>query len=258
MKNTEYNMTGNARQFQESITQELDIVRNRVRNLIGDAHWGEEGQYKEIILRNVIKKKLSNNLSIGTGFILKNNGLISNQLDIIIYDNTTPLLFSEGDFIITTPLNVRGIVEVKSKITASNIRKVVKDFDKSIKNFILDFQQLNKIFMGVFAFEFDEKILESNILDNILKDSGKIINHISLGTKYFVRHWKREEGINLNPPINSKNDFYNLYEIENLSFSYFLSNIIRMVNGELEDRDWFLFPIQDTKETMRIKTINLV
>ena len=32
------------KQFQESITDELNVVKNRVRNLIGNRHWGEEGK----------------------------------------------------------------------------------------------------------------------------------------------------------------------------------------------------------------------
>ena len=59
------------KEFQKSITEELDTIKNRVKNLIGDQHWEEEGRYKEAILRNVIKRFLPNNLSIGTGFVIK-------------------------------------------------------------------------------------------------------------------------------------------------------------------------------------------
>lgn len=101
--------------FQKSITQELDVIKNRVRNLIGNAHWGEEGRFKEAVLKNVIQRFLPNSISIGTGFILKenedSNTNISHQIDLIIYDNTKPVLFREGDFIITTETNVRGIIE---------------------------------------------------------------------------------------------------------------------------------------------------
>jgi len=46
--------------FQKSITKELDIVKNRVRSLIGNAHWGEEGRYKEAVLKTVINRFLPN------------------------------------------------------------------------------------------------------------------------------------------------------------------------------------------------------
>ena len=111
----------NHKQFQESITNELDAVRNRVRDLIGDAHWGEEGRYKEEILKKTLRKFLPNNVSVGTGFVTTVAD-ISKQLDIIIYDNNVPLLFSEGDFIITTPSNVLGIIEVKSNLDTSTLK----------------------------------------------------------------------------------------------------------------------------------------
>jgi hypothetical protein len=119
--------------FQKSITQELDVIKNRVRNLIGNTHWGEEGRFKEAVLKNVIQRFLPNSISIGTGFILKENESsntnISHQIDLIIYDNTKPVLFREGDFIITTETNVKGIIEVKSKINITNLRQVVNSFN---------------------------------------------------------------------------------------------------------------------------------
>ena len=86
-------MPQNIRRFQVSITQELELTKNRVRDLIGNANWAEEGRYKEAILRKSISQFLPKNLSIGTGFIIANDdheygreGRISTQLDIIIYE----------------------------------------------------------------------------------------------------------------------------------------------------------------------------
>ena len=106
------------KKFQKSITKELDTVKDRVRNLIGSSHWGEEGKYKEAILRNVIRRFLPANLSLGTGFVIRkdnNRTQISNQIDIIVYDNTIPVLFSEGDFVITTYKNVKAIHRCSDK-----------------------------------------------------------------------------------------------------------------------------------------------
>lgn len=52
--------------FQKSIGNELLTIRNRVRNLIGDAHRGEEGRYKESVLKKMIREYLPHNLSIGS------------------------------------------------------------------------------------------------------------------------------------------------------------------------------------------------
>ena len=64
-------MNTSPEKFQKSITDELKVVQDRVRHLIGSAHWGEEGRYKEAALRGVIKRFLPTNISLGTGFIVK-------------------------------------------------------------------------------------------------------------------------------------------------------------------------------------------
>lgn len=256
-------MPSNARLFQESITQELNIIKNRVRNLIGGAHWGEEGRFKEAVLKNILRKFLPSNLSVGTGFILKaegendNDNILSTQLDIIVYDNTLPVLFSEGDFIITTLNNVRGIIEVKSRITQYNFQNVVQQFDTSIQHFIDDINELDrKLFLGIFAFEFEGNF-NSQTLNDCLFNSQRLINHISLGTNSFIRQWKAEDRHRLAEPVECLNNFYNFYDIYNLSFSYFISNLIDITSGGLSDRYWFAFPIEGTKEINRIRTICL-
>jgi len=253
-------------EFQKSITEELDTIKNRVRNLIGSSHWGEEGRYKEAILRNVIKKFLPSNLSIGTGFVIKkNNGntQISSQIDIIIYDNTIPVLFSEGDFVITTYKNVKGIIEVKTKIINNQLQEIIQKAETNGK-------LIGKnVFNGIFSYEYEYKGDINENKDDINKNIDKIkkevkeaeakgyVNHISLGPDVFIRFWKREDGNRLHPPVeNCQNDFYNIYNIEDLSFSYFISNLLELTcSSSLDDRWWFLYPI--TKEKHRVRTICL-
>ena len=245
----------NPEEFQKSITKELDIIKDRVRNLIGDTHWGEEGRYKEVILKNVIKRFLPTNLSIGTGFVIRKNNdksQVSKQIDIIIYDNTVPVLFSEGDFVITTYKNVRGIVEVKTKIRIGELQEIIQKSEEKGK-------LIGKnIFNGIFSYEFDDNI-NSDTVNQALRRARGYVNHISLGPNVFIRFWKREDRSRLNPPVeNCQNDFYNIYELQNLSFSYFISNLLELTCiSELDDRWWFLYPIVGTKERHRVKTICL-
>lgn len=244
-------------EFQKSITEELNVVKNRVRNLIGSRHWGEERRYKEAILKNILRKFLPRNISVGTGFIVNTNNQnnISKQIDIIIYDNTHPVLFSEGDFIITTMKNVKGIVEVKSSIGSGNntFQSVVQHFDEALQPIQNTFGN-RKLFLGVFSFQFNGNIF-SNQIEDTLRQSAKKVNHISLGKDYFIRKWKSQDANRLDPPVtNCNNDFYNIYEITDLSFSYFIANLIDIVCGGLNDRYWFSFPIRGTKEIHRIRT----
>ena len=241
------------KEFQKSITKELDTIKNRVRNLIGSSHWEEEGRYKEAILRNVIKRFLPSNLSIGTGFVIKkNNGntQISSQIDIIIYDSTIPVLFSEGDFVITTYKNVKGIIEVKTKIRNNQLQEIIQKAETNGK--LIG----KKIFNGIFSYEYEDDINSRNI-DQALKKAKGYVNHISLGPNVFVRFWRRGDRSRLNPPVeNCQNDFYNIYNLEGLSFSYFISNLLELTcSSSLDDRWWFLYPIMGTKERHRVRTI---
>ena len=254
----------NTLQYQTEINQELDIIKNRVRHLIGRAHWGEDGRYKEEKLKAIIRNRLPNNLSVGTGFIINqteiNQNILSKQLDIIIYNNNIPPVFQEGDFVILTQNSVKGIIEVKSRIQSNRTNKeglfkVLKKFN-SLKKFPLISQtDENRIFRGVISFDYSGNI-NSTVINDSLRMSNGIVNHISLGGKIFIRHWINDEF--LEPPINAdcNENFYNIYNLENLAHSYFISNLIHMTTEEdLSDRYFISFPIEGTKETKRNRTI---
>ncbi|MCX7610057.1 MAG: hypothetical protein N2043_00520 [Ignavibacterium sp.] len=205
----------NPEEFQKSITRELDIIKDRVRNLIGNSNWGEEGRYKEAILRNVIKRFLPTDLSIGTGFIIKKDDRteqISSQIDIIIYDNKIPALFFEGDFIITTHKNVKAIIETKTKVRTSDLEQIINKAEKNGR--LIN----GNIFNGIFSYEYRNNNSYEN-LAGVLEKANGYVNHLALGCNVFIKYWKKEDGSKLSPAIeNCNNDFYNIYKLENLSF----------------------------------------
>lgn len=238
-------------QFQRSINLELKGIQNRVRNLIGSANWGADGAYKEAILKNVLRKFLPANLDIGTGFIVKNEGrnaIASPQIDIIIYDNTYPLLFSEGDFIIATQKNVRGVIEVKTNLQQNNIRKTIETAI-TVRNFID-----HSAFNGIFSYNNLRNIHESPTFHELLVQCNGVVNHLVLGEHIFIKFWKKGE----NPHGRECGDksFYSIYHLEHLSFSYFISNLIEsVIQQNLEERFWMLYPIPEGKEHYQIRDI---
>lgn len=248
-------MSFNPEAFQKSINEELKLVKDRVKNLIDidTNHHGEDGSYREAILRNVIKRFLPNNISIGTGFVVTKKGSNfkrTTQIDIILYDNTYPLLFKEGDFIITTPKNVKAIIEVKTTIKNTDLINIIK---KAKNNYKIIVNGNKKIFNGIFAFNYEEESIInarnnnlSQTIDTALKDSDGKINHISLGDKIFIKYWHNENRPIINESCTS-NNFFNIYELKELSFSYFISNLIDyIVDKNMNERMWFMFPIQTT------------
>lgn len=164
--------------YYESLGSELQIKKNRVRNLIGKNGWLEDGRYKEVILVNLISRFLPKNYSIGTGYVISTvekgvNGR-TNQIDIIIYDNSFPIFFKEGDFVILPPDSVRGIIEVKSKIWKRRLQDFEDAFEKMhknanfIKDHMKDHSQKNKeFFNGMFFYERDPKLSPEDVMNLI-------------------------------------------------------------------------------------------
>ncbi len=242
-------MDPNPEEFHKSINKELKVIQNRVRSLIGDANWGEDGRYKEAVLRSTIKRFLPENMSLGTGFIVQkkdNEMQISKQIDIIIYDNTYPVLFSEGDFLITTPANVKGIVEVKTNLVSSQVEEVISKATRNGK--LLEDDAYNGVFVYNRGGLISREVL-NNCLQGALVESKGIVDHICLGENIFIKFWDQGEQGN-------SNSLYRVYEIKGLSFSYFISNLAESVSGErMKERWWFLYPIPKGKEDYQIHDI---
>lgn len=224
----------NIREFHESTCKELIATKNRVRNLIGDRNWNDEGHYKETILANIIKRVLPKNYGIGSGHIVKkgNSGYdyeVSSQIDIIIYDNILPLLFTEGNFVITTPAAVRAIIEVKTNIGHVSMRDTIRKANEC-GNFIFYGQGTSrkKIFNGIFSYECTNNNALNN-LDSILRESFNlytenpseiyefVVNHICIDEDRFIKYWR-------GGPRR-----YSLYNIQNLSFSFFIGHLMYFI-----------------------------
>jgi len=255
--------------FQKSITKELTLIKDRVEFLIGNANWGEVGSYKEAILRKTISQFLPSTLKIGTGFIVGNTDhvfgreeQISSQIDIIVYDNRSPIIFQDGDFVIVTESAVRAIVEVKAR-TINYSNRDNRTHDEALNKILIKLNRLRdfdtfapigdhkKKFIGVFSYEYDSDF-SSNRINEALIESNGLVNHISLGPDKFIRYW--EDTVGLDPPLNYQGRCYIRYELINLSFSYFISNLLHMVAEEDPvERSWFSFPIEGTKERYRFQ-----
>ena len=239
-------------EYQQSISRELISIKDRVRNFIDNHHWGEDGRYKEIILSHVLRQHLPKGVSVGTGFVV-NNGNITKQIDIIVYRDDIPLLFKQDDFVIAPVECVLGIIEVKSqaktRVCCDAIR-VAADNGRTIDK---------RIFNGIFMFENNcTNLLNEDFLDS-LNDAASIVNHICFGKDLFIKYW--DAGM---PRSNShENRNYAVYRIEDLAFGYFISNLVEDIYISMHGqqipetlRNMF-YPIENTKEANRIKTIDI-
>jgi hypothetical protein len=120
--------------YLESWTQELKARQNRVRLLIGDAHWLSDGHHKEAILREFLARYLSNTLIISRGFVRPPQiaNRCSPELDIIIADPSRhPPLFLEGGVAIVPPSAVLAFFEVKTTLTRTTLRDALRAGSKA-------------------------------------------------------------------------------------------------------------------------------
>lgn len=240
--------------YQKSISYELNAIKDRVRNFIDRNQWAEDGMYHEIILRDTIAEKLPSFASCGTGFVIGAYNRLSTQIDIIVYRNDMPLFFKKGDFIIVPQEAVLGIIEVKSKLCSSII---VDTLRKAHENgSLID----HNIFNGIFSYDdytnADEFRISGVLKESLGNNAGKV-NNISFGKDYFMKYW--EDGY----PYGQPDKKYRLYKIRDLSFGYFISNLIEdcyvLVNGQAisDTLKAVLYPIEDTKEAYERDTLYL-
>jgi hypothetical protein len=99
-----------------SLTAEVEALKDRVRQLIEDRHWQTDGEWKESVVRQMLRRHLPASASVGRGFVVTATQS-SHQLDVLVFDSSKPVLFKDGDLVFVTPDAVFGVIEVKSRAT---------------------------------------------------------------------------------------------------------------------------------------------
>lgn len=273
--------------YHQSIAEELQSVKNRARDIIGNSHWGEDGAHKETILRKVLQTHIPESFSVSKGFVCYPNGESSTQIDILITDRSKPTLFKEGEFVIVTPDSVKAIIEVKTtqKHCKTQSTKKGQYFQLTASKIARDIEKIRlnakqKCWAGVFIFDHESlddkppKISESKvhkqhqaILQRVQEASeglpDKAINCIAFGRNTFIRYW--QAGSKMRDEYNDKNDklleppyypawhsYYFQEEPEiGLAQAYFVSNLVSHLSKTSLDTQYAWFPLKGGKETHR-------
>lgn len=137
-------MESNPRDCLESWAQELKSRSDRVRNLIGNAHWLSDGHHKEDILRQFLVRHLPARLRVTRGFMRSSEVTdgVSREIDVMISDSESELpWFAEGGLIIAPPSSVLAQIHVKTEFAARELTDVLLSgarnqqvFDASVSN----------------------------------------------------------------------------------------------------------------------------
>jgi hypothetical protein len=240
--------------YRKSISDELLSIKDRVRHFIDDRNWGEDGRYKEVILRNVLARHLPDTASVGTGFVVGKRGRVSTQIDILVYSNAAPPLFKLDDFVVVATESVLGIIEVKTTIRNADFCEIMKKAHEN-GELISD-----RIFNGIFGYESELKCDDqpfNQCVKNGLESYTGYVNNISFGKDLFMKYWEKGS------PLGEANSHYSFYSLCNLSFGYFISNLVEYVQVQLTGEQItdtlgaYLYPIEKTKEASRIKNYEI-
>lgn len=111
-----------------SLASELTAQSSRVRQLIGDAHWGHDGRHKETLLKDMIRRHSPAQTVVSSGFVISPNNveIRSSEQDILVVDISTEApLFQQGDLVIVFPHSVIAAISVKSTMKESTLKSVI-------------------------------------------------------------------------------------------------------------------------------------
>jgi hypothetical protein len=241
-------------QYHKSIDDEFKATQNRVRNLIADCHWLTDGEYKEVILRKVLRSCLPEFLHIGRGFVCYEQHS-STQLDVLITNKDRPTLFQEGNLVIVTPDCVEAIVEVKTKLER---RSELTETLTKLANQVEDVRWKKpgrQCWAGLFVFDGPEgvdagdKEKSRNLLEAIAEASqGEpegAINCVALGSELFVRYWPDTMPGAGTPGWQSY--VFNEGTHARLAPAYFVSNLVWQISPDTSAEmkyAWFPIPKQ--------------
>jgi hypothetical protein len=247
-------------EFYESIGKEMYAKKNRVRNIIG-----EEGKYKEILLKKIIQRYLPQDLSIGTGFIAtKTNESISttSQIDLILYRNSYPPLFREEDFVILHPEPIFAIIEVKTNIRNSkkDLEEILEKASRNAIEVLRNKKQPHSpvhFFNGIFSY--DTEMNHEAVLEAYKNHWDAILNNPEIDTsrgmvKGTVNHMCLNQDIYLKTVYHG----FGAFKTKQQAPAYFISKLFEHLKfNELYGYDdWFAFPRGDGEKIDSIITID--
>ena len=237
----------------ESLTNELSSMKDRIRNFIGNRHWQTDGEWKESILRSILRRYLPKTTDIGKGFIITKDGP-STQIDILIYDTTKPVLFRDGDFVLVTPDATLGVIEIKTRVGRQELPGVLRKIDEIAK---LHKKQptVAMPFFGLYSYEdagFDYQFCLETLREVFCGFAVTPIHILSFGESKFIRFWECDP-VNHSTPINR----WHAYDLDGKAPAYFLHNVIAYTcRQSVEENDNLWFP-KEGKEPRLVESIGM-
>lgn len=226
--------------YHRSVTDELDALKNKIRNLV--IHWPTDGEWKEAVIRTMLRRHLPPAHLVGTGFIVDRRES-SRQIDILTLRPESPTLFRDGDLAIVTPDGPSAVVEVKTSpqgyATWEEVAVTLANHGRLCENIAK-----NHPWLGIFSFEGGYAQVR-NALDALCaarRETGISINCVCIGYDYFIRFWPVGQFEPGDPQEDAGREYWRAYDLPGLAPSYFISNMVDGIcNVDREETDYAWF-----------------
>ena len=230
----------NVREYFETLGQEIAALKHRVRHLIADAHWQTDGEWKETVVRHVLRRHLPATAVVGRGFVVSGQTQ-TRQIDILVHDASKPVLFRDGDLAFVTPDAVLGILEVKARVNDTILRQAAGTIAANAQ--LIRSHPNTRAFSGIFAFDLDGRARPQRLVD-ILSEAAPTyderLDFACLGASTFLRYWNED-------PETGRHVYksWHAYNVPDLAAGYFVHNVVDAVSPESVFRNrevWFPRP----------------
>lgn len=250
-------------QYFEALTAEVYSLKDRIRNFIKDSHWLTDGEWKESVLRSILRRHLPITIGVGRGFIVGPRER-SSQIDILIYRRTHPVLYQDGDLVFVAPDAVMGIIEVKTTLETPEV-----DLDKVVKNFeVLEHSrragqsvELPFPFCGLFYYggpaNCARRIL-TELDEAAMRNNSQIVHLLNVGKSLFIQHSDGiSEGVHNAVTPRRVDNRWRAYGVINQGPGYFINAVICRLCPSNFPELWFPLskggpqPIDDQPITQR-------
>ncbi len=238
----------NTEDYFKSVTSELETLKDRVRHLIDDGHWPTDGEWKESVLRSVVKRSAPSSVTVGRGFVVQGSRA-SAQIDVLIYDNSYPILYRDGDLVFVTPDSCRAIIEVKTSTTPTKLRQCVCGLGDSAA-MVRQANRGKPLFVGLFVYEVGPRRVRS-VLESLhaaaQRHEDRVVNHVSIGPSIFAKFWEVRPGQDSGPIY----DTWHEYELDRMAPGYFIHNLLMQVSPRRTQHDTTWFPEASKEAQLR-------
>lgn len=244
-------------EYFRSLSDECDTLKNRVRLLIDAAHWPTDGEWKESVLRSMVRRSAPQSVTVGRGFVVGQEQC-SSQIDLLVYDNTLPVLYKDGDLVFITPSSCRAIVEVKTSVSLSEFRAAATKLGDDAE-FIRTKSLGHPLFVGIFSYSIPT-MRSDRMLAALQRAAGgnsiRLVDHACLGSSTFIKYWQKDPAASGRAALRPY-DVWHLYRLPRMAPGYFIHNLlVNVCRGVTAQREDTWFP-RESKEVRLESTLPL-